>query len=55
MTCPKCGSDKLKVIDSRHHDCESVWRIRECADCFHRFTTVEYEEELADYKKGEKT
>ena len=40
MTCPKCGSEKPKVIDS-HTDEESIERRRECTDCKYRFNTVE--------------
>lgn len=41
MTCPVCGGH-TKVIDSRPY-AESVYRRRECLECFHRFTTYERE------------
>ena len=40
MNCPKCGSDQLKVIDSRGSP-EQVKRRRECVDCKERFSTIE--------------
>jgi transcriptional repressor NrdR len=42
MNCPKCGSDELKVNESR--DLESgnaIRRRRECLNCANRFTTYE--------------
>lgn len=42
MICPKCGSDELKVNESR--DLESsnaIRRRRECLSCANRFTTYE--------------
>lgn len=42
MNCPKCGSDELKVNESR--DLESgnaIRRRRECLKCANRFTTYE--------------
>ncbi len=53
MTCPKCGGDKLHVYDVRHVDCESIWRRRECKDCGHRFSTMEYEVEFSKKKLEE--
>ena len=42
MKCPKCGSEKLKVIDSRNADnINAVRRRRECEDCGERFSTLE--------------
>ncbi len=42
MRCPKCGSNRDRVIDSRSINDESgVRRRRECTDCSYRFTTVE--------------
>ena len=43
MKCPKCSSDKLKVIDKRDSD-DSLKnrRRRECLNCGNRFTTYEH-------------
>jgi len=43
MKCPKCSSNKLKVIDKRDSD-DSLKnrRRRECIDCGNRFTTYEH-------------
>ncbi|WKZ57332.1 MAG: transcriptional regulator NrdR [Bdellovibrionota bacterium] len=40
MECPKCGSDKLSVVDSRS-DGSAIRRRRECQSCTTRFTTFE--------------
>ena len=32
MTCPVCGGE-TRVVDTRHPDCETVWRRRECTEC----------------------
>jgi transcriptional repressor NrdR len=42
MRCPRCGSTKSKVIDSRTaKDGGTIKRRRECLKCQHRYTTVE--------------
>jgi len=42
MRCPKCTSIEDKVIDSRiSKEGNTIRRRRECAECGHRFTTVE--------------
>lgn len=42
MKCPSCGSENLKVIDSRPvPENNSIRRRRECNDCKFRFTTYE--------------
>lgn len=41
MTCPYCGSSKLKVLDKRTSTPTSIRRRRECEDCTKRFTTYE--------------
>lgn len=42
MRCPRCGSTKSKVIDSRSaKDGGTIKRRRECLKCHHRYTTVE--------------
>jgi len=42
VKCPKCGSERLKVIDSRNADnVNAVRRRRECEDCGERFSTLE--------------
>ena len=40
MKCPKCGSDKLHVLDRRIKQ-GLIQRKRECLNCDHRFNTVE--------------
>ena len=47
MTCPYCGDQDSKVIDSRHsEDGASIRRRRECLACQKRFTTYETVESL---------
>ncbi|MBE6570170.1 MAG: transcriptional repressor NrdR [Ruminococcaceae bacterium] len=42
MKCPSCGSEDIKVIDSRPvEDNNSIRRRRECEKCRMRFTTYE--------------
>lgn len=42
MKCPSCGSDDIKVVDSRPvDDNNSIRRRRECLNCRARFTTYE--------------
>lgn len=42
MKCPSCGSDDIKVVDSRPvEDNNSIRRRRECLKCRARFTTYE--------------
>jgi ribonucleoside-triphosphate reductase (formate) len=42
MKCPKCSSEKTKVVDKRaSEDSFSNRRRRECLDCNNRFTTYE--------------
>lgn len=46
MHCPRCNSNRTKVVDSREgSDSCSVRRRRECEDCSYRFTTFERAEE----------
>ena len=56
MKCPKCGSLKDKVLDTRQsRDGTVIRRRRECLECGYRFTTYErFEEEkiLVKKKKG---
>ena len=40
MNCPKCGSEKSAVVDSRS-DGDVVRRRRECQGCHYRFSTLE--------------
>ena len=47
MNCPKCGG-KIKTRDSRHINCEAVFRVRYCIDCGYKFETIEYEKELLE-------
>ncbi|MBQ7065151.1 MAG: transcriptional repressor NrdR [Firmicutes bacterium] len=46
MKCPFCGSDRLKVIDSRATGTDAIRRRRECEDCRGRFTTYEKIEDM---------
>lgn len=42
MRCPRCKSDKDRVVDSRTSgDGASIRRRRECLECFLRYTTYE--------------
>ena len=42
MQCPYCGSEELKVLDSRSGtDNQSIRRRRECGKCDKRFKTLE--------------
>ena len=42
MTCPFCGDQDSKVVDSRHNEeTNSIRRRRECMRCLRRFTTHE--------------
>ena len=42
MKCPSCGSEDIKVVDSRPvDDNNSIRRRRECLVCHNRFTTYE--------------
>ncbi len=42
MRCPSCGSEDIKVVDSRPvEDNNSIRRRRECLTCHNRFTTYE--------------
>ena len=42
MKCPSCGSEDIKVVDSRPvEDNNSIRRRRECLVCHNRFTTYE--------------
>lgn len=46
MKCPFCGSENLKVIDSRAAEDNTIRRRRECEQCQSRFTTYEKIETL---------
>ena len=42
LLCPKCGSCRSTVFDSRTRaDGASVWRRRKCLRCKSRYTTTE--------------
>lgn len=46
MHCLRCGSENLKVLDSRPSpSANAIRRRRECEDCGNRFTTFERMEE----------
>ena len=40
MRCPHCGSDDLRVLDTRDTE-DGIRRRRECVACAQRFTTYE--------------
>jgi transcriptional regulator NrdR family protein len=40
MKCPNCGSNKLRVIDTRQFD-RTVRRVRFCPACMKGFETYE--------------
>jgi transcriptional repressor NrdR len=42
MKCLYCGSDELKVLETRDSKENKVRRRRECVTCGKRFTTYEY-------------
>ncbi len=46
MRCPYCGSEELKVIDSRSAGDAAIRRRRQCEECSKRFTTYEKIETL---------
>ena len=41
MTCPKCRSYNLRVLDNRNYVNDEIRRRRECTDCGHIFATIE--------------
>ena len=41
MVCPKCGSKKLEVIDTRPTSMNGIRRLRKCIDCGERITSYE--------------
>lgn len=45
MECPKCGSEKSRVVNSRHNYGSfidgSIFRRRECRNCGTRYSTYE--------------
>jgi len=46
VRCPFCGSDELKILETRDSIQNTVRRRRECFACGRRFTTYEYIEEI---------
>ncbi len=47
MTCPFCGNNEDKVIDSRESkEGDSIRRRRQCLACERRFTTYERSDEI---------
>lgn len=54
MRCPKCGSERTRVIDSRAQDASnSIKRRRECLSCGYRFTTFERCEDPIEVLKSD--
>lgn len=53
MKCPKCGSEELKVLETRRGGYNSVVRSRLCKACGFRFRTTETpsrrDESLTEY------
>ena len=52
MECPECGSDNLRVVDTRSTR-NDVKRRRECNDCLWKFTTYEFYVQDECYKHHE--
>ena len=51
MTCPKCNGKATTYYTTKEVDC--TYRIRECAECGHRWNTVEIDADLyASIVKG---
>jgi transcriptional regulator NrdR family protein len=48
MQCPKCFHNKTIVKDSRPQ-CDHIWRVRACANCGHRWETVEIDEDYYEW------
>lgn len=48
--CPKCGSDRVKVHDSRLMAADVRGRRRSCRDCLHPYESVELSEQVGDTK-----
>jgi len=48
--CPKCKSKKTEIYNSRKNKKHggSVWRRRNCLECFHSWTTIEIQQEHYD-------
>ena len=48
--CPKCKSKKTEIYNSRKNQKHggSVWRRRNCLECFHSWTTIEIQQEHYD-------
>lgn len=55
MKCPKCHSQKTKVVNSRHiKDFEITKRSRFCKACNYKFNTIEkYETKMPDVIKND--
>lgn len=50
MNCPKCSSSALRVPITNNRLADQVVRRRQCADCGHRWFTVEMT--VPDYAVG---
>ena len=44
MKCPRCGSEQVKVSNTRHRE-NKIRRQRTCLECRHIWYTVEVPEE----------
>ena len=44
MICPNCESRQTRVVDTINTN-NIVWRMRQCKECGHRFTTSECQDE----------
>lgn len=51
MNCPKCGSERLRIVDTKS-DSESTIRTRVCKSCGYRYKTIEYELDLYQRTEG---
>ena len=47
FTCPNCGEEKNTVVDTRAIEA-GIRRRRECAECKHRWSTIEILETRQD-------
>ena len=52
MQCPNCGSENLRVLETRHVT-DSIYRQRKCKDCLHIFYTAEFICEFDDMYEEE--
>lgn len=49
--CPRCGSNEVRVYDSRSR-IDSVWRYRRCKKCYETWKSIEVRAEYIENKRG---